>query len=164
MNKTAIHPTAVTMPPLPLGATLPTGTVQAMRLDDDACRSRLATARIGILGSAGADGRPHLVPVVFAVTVDELLIPVDTIKAKDSTRLRRMANLERVPAASLLVDHRSDDWSELWWVRADLVYLGRASLDDAAPLRAKYEQYRAADSIADVLRLRIDRLSGWKAG
>ena len=35
-----------------------------------AARERFAAARVARLATAGADGRPHLVPVAFAVSED----------------------------------------------------------------------------------------------
>lgn len=135
-----------------------------MRLEPDSCRDRLEASRFAVLGTTNGDGTPHLVPVVFAVEDSDVLIPVDTVKAKRSTRLRRITNLERTRAAALLVDHRSEDWSDLWWVRADLGFVGMEPAEVAGPLRAKYAPYEDEASIAQVLRLRIHRLTGWVAG
>ncbi len=123
----------------------------------------MESADFGVLGTVGADGEPHLVPVVFAVVDDDLMIPIDRVKAKRSTRLRRVDNLERDPRATVLVDHRSSDWSQLWWVRVDVRFLDHAPTESVAPLRAKYEVYADPDSIVDVLRFRIERWTGWAA-
>ena len=67
---------------------------------------------------SGPDGVPHVVPVVFAVHGDVVYTAVDA-KRKSTKKLRRLANIEGNPQVSLLVDHYDDDWSQLWWVRAD---------------------------------------------
>lgn len=126
-------------------------------------RNRLADERFGVLGTINSDGSPHLVPVVFAVVGDHIVAPVDAIKPKRTTRLRRVRNLEERPRACLLVDHRSEDWSELWWVRADLRYVGDATDDEAAALRERFPQYEPDDALTAVLRLRIEGITGWSA-
>src|ERR1700759_4185393 len=81
-------------------------------------QARFAPAPVARLATAALDGRPHLVPVVFALHDDVIYTAVDA-KPKTTRRLRRLANIERNPQVSLLVDHYADDWTQLWWVRAD---------------------------------------------
>jgi PPOX class probable F420-dependent enzyme len=127
-------------------------------------RERFAGARVARLATADADGRPHLVPVVFAVRDDAVYSAVDA-KPKRTTRLRRLANVVENPAVSLLVDHYEDDWDRLWWVRAD----GRGRVlgaDDpeavaaVALLQARYPQQRGAGV---VLAVDVEQWSGWVA-
>ena len=75
------------------------------------------------LATVTTDDTPHLVPVVFAVDDPDaaaavIYTAVDG-KPKSTQRLRRLANIEHNPRVSLLVDHYADDWTQLWWVRAD---------------------------------------------
>ena len=103
-------------------------------------------------------------PVVFVVDDEQVLVPVDRVKAKRTTALRRVANLERDPRATLLVDHRAEDWSELWWVRADLLMASHDVVDGVVEvLAAKYPQYREPGSVASVLRFDIVNIAGWSA-
>src|ERR1700742_2950548 len=81
-------------------------------------RERFASSNVAQLATGNAEGVPHLVPVVFAVSHDVIYTAVDA-KRKSTQRLRRMANIEANPAVSLIVDHYDEDWSQLWWVRAD---------------------------------------------
>ena len=127
-------------------------------------RARFAAARVARLATAGADGRPHLVPVCFAVDGDTVYSAVDELKPKATLRLRRLRNVAENPAVSLLVDHYSDDWSELWWVRAE----GRARVLEAAPdaialLASRYSQYRDAPPGGPVLAVDVERWAGWSA-
>ncbi|MGZ4176044.1 MAG: TIGR03668 family PPOX class F420-dependent oxidoreductase [Solirubrobacteraceae bacterium] len=130
-------------------------------------RERFAAARVARLATADAGGRPHLVPVVFAVEGDRIYTVVDA-KPKRTTSLRRLANVLENPQVALLVDHYDDsDWDALWWARAD----GRGrvldtAVDDEARravalLRARYPQQRAAGA---VLAVDVERWSGWSAG
>src|ERR671932_2614874 len=104
-------------------------------------RARFAAARVARLATADASGRPHLVPIVFAVAGDEVVSAVDA-KPKRTTALRRLANVRENPQVALLADHYEDDWDALWWVRAD----GSARVlerDERAVelLADRYEQY-----------------------
>lgn len=128
-------------------------------------RERFAAGRVARLATADAAGRPHLVPVVFAVDGDRVYSVVDA-KPKRTTALRRLANVTDNPAVALLVDHYEDDWSALWWARAD----GRGRVLDADDLearravdllRARYPQQRA---VGAVLAVDVERWSGWSAG
>jgi PPOX class probable F420-dependent enzyme len=127
-------------------------------------RERFARAKVARLASVGADGAPHIVPIVFALAGETVYSVVDE-KPKRSVRLRRLENLRERPAAALLADHYEDDWTALWWVRAD----GRARVLDPgdpeavraiAQLAARYPQQRAAGA---VLAVDVERWSGWAA-
>src|SRR3954471_9315889 len=131
-------------------------------MDATEARRRFAAARVARLATARADGRPHLVPVVFALDGDTLYPAVDDVKPKATTRLRRLANIAANPAVALLADHYEDDWSALWWVRAD----GTARLldpdDDEAGrarglLAERYPQYRDAPPPGVTIAVAVER-------
>jgi PPOX class probable F420-dependent enzyme len=129
-------------------------------------RSRLAQARVARLATLTADGRPHLVPVCFALTTTEIVSAVDA-KPKTTTGLRRLANVRAHPVASVLVDHYEDDWDQVWWVRVD----GQARVVEAcddhegalAALAEKYPQYRRVRPTGAVLAITPVRWRGWAA-
>ena len=129
-------------------------------------RRRLASAPVARLATAGPGGRPHLVPVCFALAGDDVYWAVD-LKPKSGPRLRRLANLAADPRAALLADHYDQDWSRLWWVRADC----RAAILEPGPdadagldrLAAKYPQYRLQRPPGPVVRMRVERWTGWAA-
>ncbi|WP_216204446.1 TIGR03668 family PPOX class F420-dependent oxidoreductase [Amycolatopsis aidingensis] len=137
-----------------------------MRLSQDETRRRFATARVARLATADAGGRPHLVPVTFALlrAPDAIVFAVDH-KPKRGTDLRRLRNIEVNPEVCFLVDHYQDDWSGLWWARAD----GRATIrTDPAQrsatveaLRAKYPQYAQRPPEGPVVLTEVTRWSGW---
>jgi PPOX class probable F420-dependent enzyme len=128
-------------------------------------RERFAAARVARLATADSAGRPHLVPIAFAVAGDHVYSAVDA-KPKRTTALRRLANVRENPAVALLVDHYDDaDWTALWWVRAD--GRGRVLEPDAreaqqaiALLAQRYPQQRATGA---VLAVDVERWSGWTA-
>jgi PPOX class probable F420-dependent enzyme len=129
-------------------------------------RDRFAAARVARLATADSSGRPHLVPIVFAVEGDRVYSAVDA-KPKRTTALRRLANVRQNPVVALLVDHYDEaDWDALWWVRAD----GRGRLlepEESEAQRAivllgdRYPQQRATGA---VLAVDVERWSGWSAG
>ncbi len=109
-------------------------------------RRRVAGARVAHLSTVTPEGRPHVVACCFALVDDTLVSAVDG-KPKSTTALRRLANIEAHPAASVLVDHYDDaDWSALWWVRVDgrARVVGEGAAREAAlnALAVKYPQYR----------------------
>ena len=138
-----------------------------MRLPEDEARSRLAAHDHGILCTVHAERGVDAVPAVYAIDGEGYVgVPVDTVKPKASSRLQRERNLEADPRATLLVDHWDrDDWSQLWWVRAELRWQGDAAgraAALAADLAERYPQYRGRP-FARVLVLRIVGVTGWAA-
>ena len=141
-----------------------------MRLGEAECLDRLAQADHGVLSTVHPERVIDSVPACFAVDGRHLFVPVDLVKPKVSTTLRRAANLAREPRATLLCERWDpDDWSRLFWVRVHLVWLADGTLDDTAVrragalLREKYVQYRS-DPFAGILAFRIDDITGWSAG
>jgi PPOX class probable F420-dependent enzyme len=126
-------------------------------------RARFAAARVARLATADAAGRPHLVPVAFAVSGDTVYSAVDA-KPKRTKALRRLANVRENPAVSLLVDHwDEEDWGALWWARAD----GRGRVLDPAEAEAQRaiealrERYPRQLADGEVLAVDVERWSGW---
>jgi PPOX class probable F420-dependent enzyme len=125
----------------------------------------LASARVARLATVTPDGAPHLVPICFALAGAVAYTAVDA-KPKRTTDLQRVRNLQANPRASLLADHYEDDWSRLWWVRAD----GTARVVDLEPERSRaaelladrYAPYRDDAPAGVVLALDIERLTGWR--
>ena len=135
-------------------------------MEQDEIAARLAGARSAVLGTIDRQGRPHLVPIVFAYRDEHLYSAVDR-KPKSTYRLKRLRNIEANPCVSVLVDHYSDDWSRLWWVRLDGVarVLGedRRSRRAIRLLAEKYETYAADPPPGPVIEVRITRVRAWSA-
>jgi PPOX class probable F420-dependent enzyme len=131
----------------------------------DEARALFATARVARLATVGAEARPHIVPIVFALTGDVVYSAVDA-KPKRTRALKRLDNIARNPRVALLADHYEDDWDALWWVRADGVARvadGAEAERGVALLVERYEQYRAAPPRGPVLAIAVERWSGWRA-
>lgn len=133
-------------------------------MEADRARALLGSSRIARLATASAAGEPHLVPVTFALDGDALYFVIDH-KPKSTTALRRLQNIRENNRVSVLVDHYAEDWSVLWWVRAD----GRAEIwrDESRRawpvelLAAKYPQYCEQPPQGAVVAISVDRLTSW---
>ncbi len=132
----------------------------------------LDTWPVATLATIGADGRPQLVPMVFARSGDRLWSAVDG-KPKASAELARLRNVRRDPRVTLLLDAYQADWSMLWWLRVE----GRASVvvgagsdpaiaEAAEALRHKYPQYETVPLFQDpatLLSIEIGSTRSWCA-
>ncbi|MFC7597206.1 TIGR03668 family PPOX class F420-dependent oxidoreductase [Terrabacter sp. GCM10028922] len=133
---------------------------------DDEARRRFARARVARLATVDDTGRPHLVPIVFVVIDDVVWSAVDR-KPKSTRSLRRLANIEANPSVSVLADHYDDDWTRLWWVRADgqarVVELGMPGTTQAIDaLVAKYPQYASDRPTGPMVRVAVSRWASWQ--
>ena len=129
-------------------------------------RRRIADAKVARLATIGAGGKPHVVPITFAVDGDTIYFAVDA-KPKRTTDLKRLRNIAANPSVSVLVDHYEDDWTKLWWVRVDgtarLLADGAQAVRATDLLAARYPQYRRARPGGPVVAISIDRISGWSS-
>ena len=119
---------------------------------------------MGRLGTTDPQGRPHLVPISFVLVGDVVYSAVDS-KPKRTRRLQRVANIERDPHASLLVDHYDEDWTTVWWCfvtgRAHVVFEGEEFDHGVNALVDKYDQYAGNPPAGPVLVLEVDEWRGW---
>ena len=120
-------------------------------------------ARVARLATVGADGRPHVVPICFALDGDTLYTAVDG-KPKSTRRLRRLANIEANPRVEVVIDHWDEDWTRLWWVRlAGQARIVEHDVRGLELLRAKYPQYRDRPPAGPFIVVTIRRRSAWRA-
>ncbi len=132
-------------------------------------RDRFAAAAVARLATITADGGPHLVPVVFVLEPDrDVVWHVVDAKPKSTRALQRLANIAAHPRVSLLVDHYEDDWSALWWVRADgdATVVGLAHPEASTALDAltrKYPAYAAERPEGPMVRIAVDTWRAWAA-
>lgn len=141
-----------------------------MRLEPADARRRFTAAPVLRLATADAAGRPHVVPCTFAVDgANRVAIGIDN-KPKASASLRRLRNIAANPAVSMIVDHYADDWTQLWWARAD----GIAAIEQSGPgragavhaaywdlLRRKYPQYAGQVLDGPVIVVAVESWAGW---
>ena len=117
-------------------------------MDQHEMERRVASASVARLATVGADGRPHIVPICFALAERILYFAVDS-KPKKTSNLKRLRNIAVNPAVSILVDHYEDDAAEKQKAIGLLV--------------ARYSQYRATKPAGPVVAVAIARMSGWSA-
>ena len=139
-----------------------------MKLSSEQARIRLAANVHGVLATLHPDRGPDPQPVVYAVSDDDHVgVPIDRVKPKASSRLQREDNLEADPRGALLIEGWDiDDWSRLWWVRADLEHVNDPPsplVEDLANRLASTVPQYADKPFHRVLVSRIVRVTGWSA-
>lgn len=108
---------------------------------------------------------PHLVPVTFVLEGRTVWWAVDS-KPKRTSALQRLVNIRNDARVSLLADHYEDDWTALWWVRADGVatICSGADADNGARLLAdRYIPYQASRPQGPVVKVEVRRWQWWSA-
>ncbi len=141
-------------------------TTQVPDPNGDELRARVSAARVARLGTIDLTGRPHLVPICFALADDVVYTAVDQ-KPKRTKRLARLENIRAHPAVTILVDHYEEDWSRLWWVRlrgeARVVEGGSELARALSLLSAKYDQYRREPPGGPAVAVDVREWRGWSA-
>jgi PPOX class probable F420-dependent enzyme len=136
-------------------------------VDEAEAWERLRSARVGHLATVRPDGTPHVVPFVFAVGGRTIYWAVDA-KPKRSRELRRLANIRANPNVEVVVDGYSEDWGELWWVRARgtarILDPGEESDRALRLLADKYAQYEADTPPGPVVAVDVVGIMGWAPG
>jgi len=129
-------------------------------------RRRVTETPVARLATVRPDGRPHIVPITFAVDGDTIVTAVDH-KPKTTTSLQRLRNIEVHPGASVIIDHYEKDWSRLWWVRGDgaarIVGDGPTHQRAVSRLVEKYGPYRETPPTGPVIVLTVDRWVSWSS-
>lgn len=130
-------------------------------------RRRFLTARVARLATVAGSGRPHLVPITFAVSGERIVTAVDG-KPKSGKRLRRLRDIAENPNVTLLVDHYREDWSALWWARAEGAATELSDGDGRRQelldeLAAKYPQYLGYRPDGPLIVIEVSRWIGWSA-
>ncbi len=105
----------------------------------------LEKMQCGRLGVLSEDGTIDLMPVVFAKVKESIFTPIDE-KPKRRGRVTRLDSIKMSPSVTLLLDHYSSSWADLWWIKLK----GNAcEIDErsckfpaaVAALKQKYGQY-----------------------
>lgn len=130
-------------------------------------RELLASQPVARLATIAADGRPHLVPVCFALLGETIVIAIDEKPKRPGIELARLRNIQRDPRVTLLADHYEDDWERLAWVRIDGLARVFARGDERPlgleGLRARYPQYRAMGlESLPLIEIVPERIVGWR--
>jgi coenzyme F420-0:L-glutamate ligase / coenzyme F420-1:gamma-L-glutamate ligase len=130
----------------------------------------LVRQRVARLATADGAGKPHVIPVCFALTRAAIFIALDEKpKSVPASSLKRIRNILENPEVALVADRYVEDWSLLAFV----MVRGRAGLlepdteEHAAAvrlLRGKYHQYEAMRIEENpVIAIRPEKAVSWGA-
>ncbi len=130
----------------------------------------LEEQRVARLATVDEHGRPHVLPVCFALHAGRIYTPIDEKpKQGDPSSLRRVRNVLAHPQVCLVADIYDDDWSQLAWLQVR----GHAALVDDIEervhahkaLRDRYVPYRSMDlESRPLIGIVPIRVVAWSAG
>ena len=129
----------------------------------------LRSQRIARLATVDASGRPHIVPICFALDGDVVYSAIDEKpKRGDYARMRRLRNIAANPHVQVLFDVYDDDWSRLRYVQlrgmARVIGAGDEHVRAIALFRGRYAQYaRMALESRPVIAIDVERVVGWRS-
>lgn len=124
--------------------------------------------RAGRLATSDTEGHPTVIPVCYAFDGQRFFIALDEKpKSVNPSKLKRVRNIEARHEASLLIDHYSDDWSQLGYLlihaQAEILPPTHELHRQALPLlRARYAQYQSmALETQPMIALTPERITVW---
>jgi PPOX class probable F420-dependent enzyme len=135
---------------------------------DSGLRGFIEAQRVARLATVDAHGRPHVVPVCFALCDATAYIAIDE-KPKRGGELRRIANIRANRQVQLLFDLYDDaDWSRLRFVQlrgvARIIEQGEEHAPAISMLRGRYAQYATmALESRPVIAVDVERVVEWSA-
>lgn len=131
-------------------------------------REYLERSFVGRLATADGEGRPHVVPVCFALVNDRIVTPIDEKpKCVRPDELRRSRDIDENPRVALVVDHYTEEWSRLGWLQIRGTASRRSPGDEphaagVAALEEKYDQYADHDLGArPLIRIEPGSVRSW---
>lgn len=132
----------------------------------DEQRQFLEAGRVGRLATADGGGRPHVVPICYALIEETIFFTIDEKPKRQGKGLKRLSNLEANPRAAVVVDHYEEDWSRLGWVmvqgRADILAGGTEHGQAQESLRRRYPALRTMRiERLPVVAIRIGHVMSW---
>ena len=123
-------------------------------------RAIVEEGRRGTLTTIDGRGRPHAVPVCYAVVGAEIWTPIDA-KPKSGATLGRRKNIGRDPTATFMIDRWDEEWANLGWV----MVRGRARMEERGAgdelWVARYPQYEEIMVGSEVIVLEPDDILWW---
>ena len=139
---------------------MPGGRCRSLARLAPSARAIVEDARRAVLATIDAAGRPHAVPVCFAIVNDEVVTAIDQ-KPKSTIRPARLVNVERAGNATMMFDRWDEDWTRLGWVmvrgQARVAPPG-TTLDE---LVDRYRQYRESRPTGNVIVVTPDDIVWW---
>ncbi len=136
---------------------------------DDWRLAFIQAQRVARLATVGADGQPHVVPIVYAFDGERLYTPLDAkSKRVEVNQLRRVRDIRENPRVAVVIDEYDEDWSRLAWVqirgKAWIVEDGADYEIGLSLLREKYRQYESMPLAGcPLIVITVDSVTGWRA-
>ena len=130
-------------------------------------RDLLASLPVARLATIAADGRPHVVPVCFALAGETVMIAIDEKPKRPGVELARLRNIRHDSRVSFLADRYEADWARLAWVRIDgrarIFLRGEEHPRALEALRARYPQYATmALERLPLIEITPEKVTGWR--
>ncbi len=140
---------------------------------DDSTRAFICQQQVAHLATASATGQPLVVPICYVFDGECIYSPLDEKpKSVAAHRLKRVRNIAANPRVSLVIDHYSEDWSQLAYViisgLAEIIEPDELHHNECerivALLREKYPQYETmAIDRRPLIKIRVVSLKRWQA-
>ena len=133
----------------------------------DEQRRFLDAERVARFATATRDGRPHVVPICYAVAGESLYFSIDEKpKRRPGAPLKRVDNIRENAHVAVVVDRYDDDWSRLGWVmlhgEAEILAAGEEHDRAQHLLRGRYPQLaRMRIEALPVVAVRVRRVRSW---
>jgi PPOX class probable F420-dependent enzyme len=131
-------------------------------------RDFIEAQRVARLATVDARGRPHVVPICFALLDEVLYTPIDEKpKSGDPLSLRRVVNISANPAVQVLFDEYDDaDWTRLRYIqlrgRGRIIEASNEHARAVTALRLRYRQYAGmALELRPIIAVDVDRGVEW---
>lgn len=135
-------------------------------MNEASCFDLASACRVAHLATVRPDGRPDIVPIVFAFLHGSLVFAVDH-KPKSTRDLQRLQNVDHQPDVTVLFDHYDDaNWSNLWWVRmrgtaTELPVDSVESEQALDALQSRYTQHASHRPPGPVVQITPTQWTGW---
>jgi len=129
----------------------------------------IAGQRVARMATVDAQGRPAVVPIVYAFDGTALFTPLDAKPKRVATaQLQRVRNIRANPLVAVMIDTYSEDWQQLAWVhvsgRARVTTSGSGYSTGIGLLSAKYLQYeRMSLAGCPLIVIEPTRVRSWRA-
>jgi PPOX class probable F420-dependent enzyme len=136
---------------------------------DPTLKTFIDAQRVGRLATVDGEGRPHIIPVCFALDGTTVYSAIDE-KPKSDGPLRRLRNIAENAHVQLLLDVYDDaDWTQLRYVQlrgtARIIESGAEHARAIARLRMRYAQYSSmALEEHPVIAIEVDHVVRWRGG
>ena len=138
--------------------------------DDESTQQFIREHRVARLATSDAGGQPAVIPICYAFDGECLYVALDEKpKSVPDHELKRVRNIRANPRVAVVVDHYSEDWSELVYVlisgTAEIISPSENDNEHRRAvemLREKYPQYRSMKlGERPIIKITPTRIKRW---